>query len=700
MSEARLNEILPKLERYRTLGILVAIFLIGFSMRYATRHEIFFDPDSYYFYRLAMYFSGVKTEYYQIINGELVDTLAYYPTGRIVTIGGGTILSMVIGYLYKVLISLGAPPTPEGVMNFMFIMGPVFGGMTAVVAFFLARELKNDVKIAGITSLIYAFSSFAMTRSTAGDTGQESLGDLLIFFWVLLFIKAVKASEPRRQAGYAALSGIFMVIAWKTWGGNIFYFGLVTTAALLYLLYIIFSREKSFSLPQSYLVFITVGTLFELAIDPTQPMLFRIYPPSLLAYFTAFLSLTYIISIYRNIDPRKTAVSSVAVIIIAGIASGYLGHMVELFIKFIKMFITGEKSFTGATVAYFRTSSFADFKSTYGLLLLTVPVTIAYFGYSLYKKRDFYSLLAILWVLLGIVAFRWMVRLSVYLSFILPFFLASLAAYALNSNKEKLIKKLKSRKVDTLNEVRTYKINYFIVVAVLLFFMTPHLISGINYVTGMKNADLSVMPWKDAGEWIKKNTPENALLFHWWDYGYHMQTFAERRTIVDGGNSGPAVPGGSGAGHGRNIDVAKAFTSTEEEFYKWVKPYNPENLPLYVLVSVEEFGKSGAINYHARDELFISSFRVKKTGDPKQDNANIQSILQRYGFTTYAVVNAGDSYLIWALVQRDAQGNYRPDWANKVLAKLLPFNTGLGKGMKHFKLVYQNGYVYVYKYVP
>ena len=700
MSEARLNEILPKLERYKTPAILVAIFLIGFSMRYATRHEIFFDPDSYYFYRLAMYFSGVKTQYYQIINGELVDTLAYYPTGRVITIGGGTVLAMVIGYLYKILISLGAPPTPEGVMHFMFIMGPVFGGATAVVAFFLARELKDDIKIAGITSLIYAFSSFAMTRSTAGDTGQESLGDLLIFLWVLLFIKAVKAGEPRRQAGYAVLSGILMVIAWKTWGGNIFYFGLITTAVLLYLLYMILSGEKNLSLPLSYIVFLVTGIIFELAIDRAQPMLVRIYAPDLLAYFTAFLSAVYLLSLYRNIDPKKTTAASVAVVAVAGIATGYAGYAIEHLVGFARMFITGEKSFTGATVAYFRTSSFADFKSAYGLLLLTIPFALAYFGHSLYKKRDFYSLLAILWVLLGIVAFRWMVRLSVYLAFILPFFLASLAAYALNSSKEKLIKKLKSGKVDTVNEVRAYKINYFIVVAVLLFFMTPHLIDGINYVTGMKNADLAVMPWKDAGEWIKKNTPENALLFHWWDYGYHMQTFAERRTIVDGGNSGPAVPGGSGAGHGRNIDVAKAFTSTEDEFYKWVKPYNPENLPLYVLVSVEEFGKSGAINYHARDELFITSFKVKKTGNPRQDNANIQSILQRYGITTYALVNAGDSYLVWALLQRDARGNYRPEWANKVLAKLLPFNTGLGKGMKHFRLVYQNGYVYVYKYVP
>ncbi len=34
-------------------------------------------------------------------------------------------------------------------------------------------------------------------------------------------------------------------------------------------------------------------------------------------------------------------------------------------------------------------------------------------------------------------------------------------------------------------------------------------------------------------EWIKLNTPENAVIASWWDYGYWITTLSDRTTIVD-----------------------------------------------------------------------------------------------------------------------------------------------------------------------
>jgi dolichyl-diphosphooligosaccharide--protein glycosyltransferase len=39
--------------------------------------------------------------------------------------------------------------------------------------------------------------------------------------------------------------------------------------------------------------------------------------------------------------------------------------------------------------------------------------------------------------------------------------------------------------------------------------------------------------WLDTLEWIKLNTPENAVIAAWWDYGYWIQTMADRTTFVD-----------------------------------------------------------------------------------------------------------------------------------------------------------------------
>ena len=39
--------------------------------------------------------------------------------------------------------------------------------------------------------------------------------------------------------------------------------------------------------------------------------------------------------------------------------------------------------------------------------------------------------------------------------------------------------------------------------------------------------------WIETLEWIKLNTPENAVIASWWDYGYWITTMSDRTTIVD-----------------------------------------------------------------------------------------------------------------------------------------------------------------------
>ncbi|MBS3085473.1 hypothetical protein J4225_02200 [Candidatus Pacearchaeota archaeon] len=48
-----------------------------------------------------------------------------------------------------------------------------------------------------------------------------------------------------------------------------------------------------------------------------------------------------------------------------------------------------------------------------------------------------------------------------------------------------------------------------------------------------------VQQWQRAMEWVRTNTPENAVFAAWWDYGYWLQTRGRRTTILDGGNSIP-----------------------------------------------------------------------------------------------------------------------------------------------------------------
>lgn len=40
--------------------------------------------------------------------------------------------------------------------------------------------------------------------------------------------------------------------------------------------------------------------------------------------------------------------------------------------------------------------------------------------------------------------------------------------------------------------------------------------------------------WKNTLDWLKSNTPNDEVICNWWDFGYWVQTMAERKTISDG----------------------------------------------------------------------------------------------------------------------------------------------------------------------
>jgi len=45
--------------------------------------------------------------------------------------------------------------------------------------------------------------------------------------------------------------------------------------------------------------------------------------------------------------------------------------------------------------------------------------------------------------------------------------------------------------------------------------------------------DMSTNDWTVSMQWLKENTPEDAVIAAWWDYGYWISTLAERKTLAD-----------------------------------------------------------------------------------------------------------------------------------------------------------------------
>jgi asparagine N-glycosylation enzyme membrane subunit Stt3 len=82
-----------------------------------------------------------------------------------------------------------------------------------------------------------------------------------------------------------------------------------------------------------------------------------------------------------------------------------------------------------------------------------------------------------------------------------------------------------------------------IIGAVFVFILV---ISGFifwNYYNEIKNESYYFIPsaynyqWQKAMQWVREDTPQDAVFAHWWDYGYWLQSIGNRATVTDGGNA-------------------------------------------------------------------------------------------------------------------------------------------------------------------
>ena len=76
--------------------------------------------------------------------------------------------------------------------------------------------------------------------------------------------------------------------------------------------------------------------------------------------------------------------------------------------------------------------------------------------------------------------------------------------------------------------------------------------------------------FRDSYRWLNQNTPENATVMSWWDYGYQLAAIANRTTIVDNNTWN----------NSHIARVGNAFAKNEKESYKILKELDVD----YVLV--------------------------------------------------------------------------------------------------------------------
>jgi len=53
--------------------------------------------------------------------------------------------------------------------------------------------------------------------------------------------------------------------------------------------------------------------------------------------------------------------------------------------------------------------------------------------------------------------------------------------------------------------------------------------------SALSNSNFYYPDWLQALSWISQNTPANAKIISWWDYGYWISVMGNRTTFIDNG---------------------------------------------------------------------------------------------------------------------------------------------------------------------
>ena len=131
--------------------------------------------------------------------------------------------------------------------------------------------------------------------------------------------------------------------------------------------------------------------------------------------------------------------------------------------------------------------------------------------------------------------------------------------------------------------------------------------------------------WQEAMAWARNSTQPRDVFVHWWDYGYFIETLANRPTVTDGGHSA-----GGDADHyiGRYI----LTTSNPLTAYSYMKTWNVS----YLLIDPTELGKYGAFSKIGSDDSWdrISAGVPSGVANSKDNKETSKGMTRLYNVQT------------------------------------------------------------------
>jgi len=506
-----------------------------------------FGYDPFFNYRATEYLITNGLESY--FNWH--DNMSWYPDGRDISQTSQVVLHLTAAGLYTIF------GNGQSLYNFLIILPVIFSSATILIVFGLIRKIAGTYP-ALIASFLFAVSAPIAFRGLAGWFRSEPLGLLLGLSAIYLFLCGIQSHNYKNSAMSLVGAGVLMAFGLSAWGGVHFF---VLSVSAFFIILPFLRNDYKFTLFSATLF---IGTVLLTSLIFERPGLGFVLGLGGLSLGGSLLIMGTIYSI-RKVRRKPITIMSIAMVLTLAVLVGL--YMIE------KVEQNPNERYLAAILPFTETQnplveSVDEHQPLTGTILLNHSSLLLLFGgigalYILvkYQKRDSYIFCLILSVF-GIYLGLGFVRLELLLNLSL-IMLSSIAFYEILS---KLWNKVKHG--SNLSTIVFSLLVATLILMPIIPFSGPSWIDSIN----QKPLILSQEDWIESLNWIKQNTPNDAVILSWWDYGYWITAKGERTTIVDNGSINPE----------RISQVAKILTDPEHDAWKWLVESDVDYVLLYV----------------------------------------------------------------------------------------------------------------------
>ena len=518
------------------IGVLVISFSLAFTMRMQPLEYGFelneFDP-----------FFNYRATQFMVENGlpaylEWNDDLSWYPHGRDVSNTSQVSLHATTATLYQIF-GMGT-----NLYDFTILFPVVIGSLATVVIFGIVRIIGGTT--AGLfASLFFAVSPIIIIRGSIGWFKSEPLGLFYGLLAVYLLLSGIKSDKGKVSVAKIVGGGILLALGIGSWGGIQFF---ILPIGLFFVALPFLRKDSKFIIWASVLfvsVFILVTVAVAITSEPLQTYTYGVImhvinsmSNLLLVGCTAFLVACVMIrKILKKAQLRGGLVllGSAVVAGIAIISSGMISLPSFRYLNAANPYMITTDLLTDSVSEHATTTIDISF------FFFSVLMIFAGIGaWLLFQKRINRSLqikgemaaFALIIGFLGIYFSSAFVRLEVF---------GSISVIILSSiGISILISKILKEKHKPTSVVT--KISFLAIIVALL--MVPMTYPEINWANNNKGLPVTILnsgtqfnvstnDWSDAMQWLRENTPEDAVIASWWDYGYWISTLGERKTLAD-----------------------------------------------------------------------------------------------------------------------------------------------------------------------